>query len=84
MALFSSLRVEKFKGLAGGENGTLPLLYMSMWPLDEAERCVAVLPQLCMADIEVSECFKVFGGSARMHFNRCNTLRTIQNELLRS
>jgi hypothetical protein len=83
IALFSSLKTDKFKGFAGGGSGSVPLLYMPVWTLDEAERCVDALPQLSMTKEEVAGRFEAFGGSARMLFNKGNSEDTINDQLLR-
>ncbi len=83
VALFSSLRADKFKGFAGVGGGSVPLLYMPVWTLDEASRCVSQLPQLGMTKREVAVRFTAFGGSARMLFNPGNTHATIEDQLRR-
>jgi len=82
VALFSSLRIDKFKGFAGGGGGSVPKLYMPVWSLDESVRCVIALPQLGMTKEIVEKRFEVFGGSARMLFNDGNDIRTIEEQLL--
>uniref|UniRef100_A0A7S2SGY0 Uncharacterized protein n=1 Tax=Mucochytrium quahogii TaxID=96639 RepID=A0A7S2SGY0_9STRA len=83
IVLFSSLRTDKFKGFAGGGGGSVPLLYMPVWTLDEAEKCVEALPQLSMSKETVAGRFKEFGGSARMLFNKGNSQKTIDDQLRR-
>ena len=78
IALFSSLKTDKFKGFAGGGSGSVPQLYMPVWTLDEAERCVEALPQLTMSKEEVASRFNTFGGSARMLFNKGNPKEGIE------
>jgi hypothetical protein len=83
VALFGSLRADRFKGFAGGGGGSVPKLYMPVWSLDESVRCVIALPQLGMTTTEtVEKRFEVFGGSARMLLNDGNDMRTIEEQLL--
>jgi hypothetical protein len=63
VALFSSLRADKFKSVAGGGGGSVPKLYMPVWSLDESVRCVIALHQLGMTNETVGKRFEVVKGS---------------------
>ncbi len=82
VALFSSLRADKFKGFAGGGGGSVPLLHMPVRTLNEASRCVSALPQLGMTKREVAERFTAFGGCACFS-TPGNTRATIEDQLRR-
>lgn len=70
VALFSSLRTDKFKDLARGGGGDVPLLYMPPWTLEEAQRCAYALKNEIQLKNEedVKQRFDIFGGSARFLF----------------
>jgi len=69
VALFSSLRSDKFKTFAGGGPGNVPKLYMPPWTLDEALQCANALEsELQLDQEEIKRRFDMFGGSARFLF----------------
>jgi len=70
VALFSSLRTDKFKAFARGGGGNVPLLFMPPWTLDEAQRCAYGLKNEIQLKNEedVKQRFDMFGGSARFLF----------------
>jgi len=70
VALFSSLRTDKFKTFARGGGGNVPLLFMPPWTLDEAQGCAYGLKNEIQLKNEedVKQRFDMFGGSARFLF----------------
>jgi len=69
VALFSSMRSDKFKGLLGGGGGEVVSLFMPPWDLDEAVQCAAGLSEeLGLSQDDVERRFAMFGGSARSLF----------------
>jgi hypothetical protein len=69
VALFSSMRRDKFKGLLGGGGGEVATLFMPTWEQDEAVQCAHDLKdELKLTQSDVERRFEIFGGSARSLF----------------